>query len=179
MAKLQTRYAKAMFELSIERGLTDAYKEQATFISIAMSDPETNRIITHPRISIKEKLAFLDAVFTNRVHDDFLGFMRLLVTKNREEFLVLAMDNLVKLILQHQNFTTAKVVSAYSLSNEQLSGLQASLMRKLGKRVDVETEVDIELIGGFRIHVDGYIFDRTIKHLLKDMKENIGKETVR
>ncbi|MCL2362186.1 MAG: ATP synthase F1 subunit delta [Defluviitaleaceae bacterium] len=175
MADLQTRYAKALFELSIERGLTSDYMEQAGFISTAIADPECQRIIAHPRIPMKEKFAFLDNAFAGRVHDDLLRFMRLTVTKNREEFLAPAMDNLVEMIRRHQNFTTAKVVSAFDLTLEQITRLQTALTRKLGKQVEVETETDSSLIGGFRLHVDGHIFDRTIKHLLKDMKETIGK----
>ena len=173
MADLQTRYAKALFELSVERGLTADYKEQADFISSAMSDSEAQQIITHPRIPMKEKFAFLDNAFAGRVHDDLLGFMRLIVTKNREEFLAPAMDNLVEMIRRHQNFTKVKVVSAFALTDEQLSQVRRSLMRKLGKQVEIEEEIDVSLIGGFRLHVDGHIFDRSIKQMLKEMKENL------
>jgi len=47
------------------------------------------------------------------------------------------------------------------------------LTRKLGKTVELSVEVDVSVIGGFRLHVDGYVFDHTLKRLLKDMKENI------
>jgi len=173
MADLQTRYAKALFELAIERGLTADYKEQAVFISSAMSDPEAKRIITHPRIPMKEKFAFLDGAFSGHVHDDLLGFMRLTVTKNREEFLAPAMDNLVEMIRRHQNYTTAKIVSAMPLTDEQILRLRRALMRKLGKQVEIETNIDTSLIGGFRLHVDGHIFDRSLKQMLKEMKENL------
>jgi len=174
MADLRTRYAKALFELAVERGLTLDYLEQAAFISNALADTEARRIITHPRIPMLEKFAFLDGVFAGRVHDDLLGFMRLTVTKNREEFLTPALDTLVEMIKHHQNYATAKVVSALTLTTEQQNRLKLALMRKLGKQVELVAEVDASLIGGFRLHVDGYIFDRTLKRLLKDMKEEIS-----
>lgn len=175
MADLSVRYATALFELSIERKLTVDYMQQATFISGIMKDDEYKRIITHPRIPQVEKHAFLDSAFAGRVHEDLLGFMRLTVTKNRESYLVPALDELVGMIRRHMNHSTVKVVSATVLTPDQERRLLSVLTRKLGKTVNLLVEVDVSVIGGFRLHVDGYVFDRTIKRLLKDLKENIGK----
>ena len=172
MADLSTRYAKALFELSVERGLTEDYLEQAAFISGALEESE--HILTHPRIPRAEKYAFLDAAFKGRVHDDLLGFMHLTVTKDREEFMASALGALVEMIRRHQNYTTAKVVSAVALTPEQLDQLKLGLMNKLGKQVELEAEVDTSLIGGVRIHVDGYVLDRTVKYLLREMKHKIS-----
>jgi len=173
MADLSTRYATALFELALERGLTSDYLQQAAFISTAMQDADCKRIITHPRIPEAEKFAFIDNAFKGRIHDDLLGFMRLTVTKNREEFLAPALDALVAMIRRHQNHTTAKVVSAIALTPEQESQLKILLTRKLGKTIEMSIEVDISVIGGFRLHVDGYVFDHTLKRLIKDMKERL------
>jgi len=173
MADLSTRYATALFELSLERGLASDYLEQAAFISSIVQGAECKRIITHPRISEREKFAFLDSAFAGRIHDDLLGFMRLTVTKNREEYLAPALDSLVAMIRRHQNHTTATVVSATLLAPEQESQLRILLTRRLGKTVELSVEVDASMIGGFRVHVDGLVFDHTLRRLLKDMKENI------
>jgi len=174
MADLRTRYARALFELSIERGLVLDYLEQAAFISDVLANKEYQRIIAHPRIPQAEKYAFLDSAFKGRIHDDLLGFMRLAVSKNREKFMAPAFVSLVEMIRRHQNFTTAKVVSAVELSPDEQNQLKIRLMRKLGKQVELLTEVDASLIGGIRLHVDGYVLDRTVKHLLKDMKHKIS-----
>ena len=173
MAGLSARYATALFELALERGLASDYMEQAAFISALMQEEDCRRIITYPRIPEAEKFAFLDGAFKGRIHDDLLGFMRLTVTKNREAFLAPALDALVEMLRRHQNHTTAKVVSAVALTPEQESRLRLALTRKLGKTVELSVEVDASVIGGFRLHVDGHVFDRTIRRLLKDMKENI------
>jgi len=170
MADLSVRYATALFELALERGLVKDYLEQAAFVSATMQDADAKRIIIHPRIPESEKFAFLDTVFKGRIHDDLLGFMRLTVTKNREEYLTPALDTLVDMIRRHQNHTTAKVVSAVALSAEQERQLLMILTRKLGKTVDLSVEVDASAIGGFRLHVDGFVFDHTLRYLLKGMK---------
>ena len=175
MADLSIRYATALFELSLERRLTSEYMQQAAFISEIMKETEVKRIITHPRIPADEKHAFLDGAFAGRVHADLLGFMRLTVTKNREAYLAPAMDALIDMIRSHMNQATAKVVSASELTPEQERRLLSVLTRKLGKTIALSVEVDPSLIGGFRLHVEGYVFDRSIKHLLKDLRQTIGK----
>ena len=173
MADLSTRYATALFELAIERGLVADYLQQAAFIGVTMQNAEFKRIITHPRIAETEKFAFLDSAFAGRIHDDLLGFMRLTVTKNREEYLAPALEALVAMIRRHQNHTMAMVVSAVALTPEQKKQLMIVLTRKLGKTVELSVEVDAHIIGGFRLHVDGYVFDHTLRHLLRGIKERI------
>jgi len=173
MADLSVRYATALFDLALERGLTADYLQQAAFISAVMQEAEAKRIITHPRIPEAEKYAFLEGAFAGRIHDDLLGFMRLTVTKNRETYLAPALDALVEMIRHHQRHTTAKVVSAIALTPEQENQLRVVLTRKLGKTIELSVEVDAFVIGGFRVHVDGHVFDHTLRRLLRDMKESI------
>jgi len=177
VASLSTRYARTLFELALERGLASDYMEQAAFISDMLKDEDCQRIITHPRIPEAEKFVFFDKGFKGRIHDDLLGFMRLTVTKNRETFLVPALDELVEMIRRHKNYAMAKVVSAIELDDEQKAQLKVVLARKLGKSIELSASVDPSVIGGFRLHVDGHVFDRTLRYMLRDMKESMQIST--
>jgi F-type H+-transporting ATPase subunit delta len=104
--------------------------------------------------------------------------MRLVVSKNREAFLLPALKKLVDMIKAHQRQTTARVVSAVPLSDSQAVQLTASLEKKLNKKVDITVLVDPAVIAGISIHVDGYFLDRTVKTMLKDMKESLRNNEV-
>jgi len=173
MANLQTRYARALFELSLERGLTSEYMEQAAFLRDAINNHEYHRIITHPQIPQSQKADLIQSTFAGRVHDDLLGFMQLTITKNRERYLTPALDALVNMIRRHQKYVTARVISAVPLSQNQESRLRIKLAQKLNKQVELSVKVDESIIGGFRIHVDGHVFDRTIRRMLRDIKNNL------
>ena len=176
MANLGIRYANALFSISQESGLLNDYLEQAQLVRDNIDCEDVQRILTHPRISSEEKLAFLQNAFGEHIHQDLLGFMRLVVSKNREAFLLPALNKLIEMIKAHKLQTTAKVVSAVPLTDAQAAQLTALLQKKLGKQVDVTVLVDPSVIAGISIHVDGYFLDRTVKTMLKDMKESLKGE---
>lgn len=173
MADLGIRYATALFDISQESGLLNDYLEQAQLVCDNLQDEDALRVLTHPRISSEEKISFLTKAFGENVHKDLLGFMRLVVSKNREAYLLPALSKLVEMIKTHNRETTARVVSAVPLTDAQAAEIKALLAKKLGKKVDISVVVDPSVIAGISIHVDGYFLDRTVKTMLKDMKENI------
>jgi F-type H+-transporting ATPase subunit delta len=173
VADLGIRYAAALFEISQESGLLGEYLEQAQLVRDNIKSEEAQRVLTHPRISSDEKIAFLQQAFGENIHQDLFGFMRLVVLKNREVFLLPALNKLVDMIKEYKHQTTAKVVSAVPLTDAQAAQLVETLSKKLGKQVDVTILVDPSVIAGISIHVDGYFLDRTVKTMLKDMKESL------
>jgi F-type H+-transporting ATPase subunit delta len=99
--------------------------------------------------------------------------MRLVITKNREAFLLPALEKLIDMIKTHKRQTTARVVSAVPLTDAQAARLTATLAKKLNKQVDVTVLVDPSVIAGISIQADGYFLDRTVRTMLKDMKETL------
>jgi F-type H+-transporting ATPase subunit delta len=175
VADLGIRYATALFDISQENGLLSDYLEQAQLVRDNINSEDAQRILTHPRISSDEKFAFLEKAFGKNVHEDLLGFMRLVISKNREAYLLPALDKLIEMIKAYKHQTTARVVSAVPLSNAQAEKLTVTLAKKLGKQVDITVLVDPSVIAGISIHVDGFFLDRTVKTMLKDMKETVKR----
>ena len=178
MADLGIRYATALFEISQEGGHLKEYLEQAQLLKDNLEDEEALMVLTHPRISGEEKLEFITKAFGGVLHQDLLGFIQLVIAKNREAFLLPALNKLVDMIKRHQNQTTARVTSAVPLSDSQAAQLTAVLCKKLGKVVELTVVVDPSQIAGICIHADGYLIDRTVKTMLRNMKDDIT-ETVR
>ena len=175
MADLGTRYATALFQLAEERGQLNVFMEQSQFIcSTFEGDEGALRILTHPLISTNEKNDFVEKVYGAAIHPDLLGLMKLAIAKNREAFLLSAITKLADMIKRHQNYTTAKVVSAVPLNEAQLAKLASILSAKLGKKVDITAIVDPAALAGVSVHVDGYFLDRTAKTMLKNMKESFA-----
>ncbi|MCL2204383.1 MAG: ATP synthase F1 subunit delta [Defluviitaleaceae bacterium] len=173
MADLGKRYATALFELSAEQGTLAQYLDQTTFLRNALMEEECKTFLTHPRVTGTEKSAFFDRVFSQHLDKDLMGFLHLAVSKNREAFILPALNQLVEMIRRHHNQTTARVKSAVPLTESQLASMAALLTRKLNKKVDVQVMVDPDVIGGISIQVDGFYIDRTLRNLLRNMKDEV------
>ena len=170
MSDLGTRYAKALFDLSTESGQHSVFMEEAQFLCDTFKGDEgALRILAHPLISTEEKNAFVDKVYGG-VNKDLIGFMKLAIAKNREAFLLPALTKLVEMIKLHHFQVTARVVSAVPLTQEQVARIRVILTKKIGKQVEIKLKVDPSQIAGVRIHVDGFLLDRTVKTMLKNMK---------
>ena len=178
MADLSTRYATALFSLSAEKGNLSYFLEHACVVRDSLQDEDALRLITHPMVKASDKRAFLKNTFEGRIDDDLLGFMQLTVAKNREAFIVPALTGLIKMIRTHLNQTTARVVTACELSEEQTGRLANLLSRKLGKQVDIQLVINPEVIAGISIQVDGFYVDKTMKYELKKMNESVKRGAV-
>ena len=175
MAEVSTRYGVALFDLVMETGSLNACLEQAIMVRNTLIKPEFRQVMAHPHISAEEKLALLQDVFPGTLNDQLMGFVSLLITKNRAEALAPALAEFISLGHRAQGRIDALVVSAAQLDDMQILEIRRLLSRKLGKEATLSLEVDPALIGGFSIYVDGHCVDGTVKRRLQDMRDSIVK----
>jgi F-type H+-transporting ATPase subunit delta len=177
MAELRTRYAAALFELAVERGVLDAVQAQASAVREAFVDADARRFINHPNIAKAEKIGFVDAVldklFPDGAQADFRGYLHLLVTKSRESVMVSSLESFDRMADDYNKKTTARVSSAVPLSTAQMEKLKTVLSEKINKTVNVVNEVDASLIGGVCIYVDGFQADRSVKNQLDGLRDKL------
>jgi F-type H+-transporting ATPase subunit delta len=173
--RLSNRYATAIFDLSVEKGVLNDNLDQAIFLRDVLSEDDTQSVITHPRISAAKKQSFFDEAFSGKVSNELLGFLHLAVTKNREEFIVPVLGSFIDMANDYVRKTTALVTCAVPLKPEQITALAALLSKKLSKQVEIEQRVDPSVIGGLHIQVDGYYIDRTVKTRLQEISDSLSK----
>jgi len=174
VAKLSSRYATALFDLSLEHNVLEESLSQASLLCDTLKDKDCQSIITHPRISAAHKKNFFDAAFSGHISNDLMGFLHLAVSKNREKIIIPVLNDFIDMANNHIRKTTATVVSAVPLREEQVSALANLLSRKLNKQVDIVQRVDPSVIGGIYINVDGYYIDKTISSRLRGIKESMA-----
>jgi F-type H+-transporting ATPase subunit delta len=61
------------------------------------------------------------------------------------------------------------------LTEAQLSKIEEKLYIQFGKKVEMSTEIDEDLLGGFRVTVGDIVIDCSIKRLISEMKNNLYK----
>ena len=89
MAKLVSNtYGEALFELAVEEGKEDIFLEEIKVIKEAIGDnPEFSTLMNHPRIFKEEKLQIIENVFKGRISDELLGFLHVVVSKDRYNYI--------------------------------------------------------------------------------------------
>lgn len=175
MAKLKDRYANALLELSEEKGSLKTDLEQAVLIRDILDDKDIQAFLIHPDIPDAKKLELFDQAFLEEVSKHLMGFLYLLVRKNRESLIVPVLTEYIEGINKRLGRIEGKVVSAKELNETQIESIRTILSKQLNMEVQLKASVDPDVIGGFYILIDGHIFDGTVRSQLNNMRESLKR----
>lgn len=173
------RYGQALFELALESGDLDTREEEIRLmVDTFTSEEEFFNILNHPKLSKKDKLDMLKAIFEGKVCDDFVGFLYLTVDKSRQEHIVDILNYTLARIEEYNGFVTAHVESAVPLADIDKKLIVSKLEAQTGKKITLEAVVDESLIGGLIIRINDRIVDNSIKRNLHRMALDIYETKV-
>jgi len=168
------RYSKALFGLAVEKNAVEAYNNAAkSILAVLESDKDVLGIINHPAIPLQQKMDALSKAFKDKVPDDFIGLFHLLLRRGRKDEILGVLRHFDTLYMDYVRKTVAKLYSPTQLSAEQVAQIAAILAKKLDKTVELEGVIDESLIAGFRVEVDGYVFDASTKHQMEMLKKEL------
>src|SRR6516164_3271224 len=85
--RLAARYAKALLDLAVEKGQLDAvYKDMLMLHELIRSNKELANVLKSPVINSEKKDKILNAMRAGQVSEITTTFNKMLVAKNREEY---------------------------------------------------------------------------------------------
>ena len=170
--RLATRYAKSLLDLSIEQNQLEAvYADMLLLKKINKSNPDFVALLRSPIITADKKDKILDAVIGNNVSKIFMLFIRLLTTKKRESNLPEIVTAFLEQYNKLKNIQTVKLTTASPISEELKNSIIAKVKSADSSAIEIETSVNEDLIGGFKLEIGGTLIDATILHDLKDIKK--------
>lgn len=178
MAKIKNQYATALFELSQEANTLEEDLNYAIWIRDSLNDNYIKLFLGKPGISKSVKIQLLQDAFADKVSKHIMGLLHLMIHKNREEYIVPTLATFIEIVDMYFGRIKARIVSAKPLSKAQIDTINSVLNKKTNMQVEIQTEIDPDVIGGFYILVDGKIFDNTVRTSLNNMKKNINKGSV-
>lgn len=178
MAKLvSTTYGEALFELAAENGKEEEFlSEIETLKGLLEENPEFGRLMNHPKILKEEKLKVLEEVFSGRISRELLGFLHLVVTKDRYGEIDGILDFFIDKVKQHQGIGIAHVATAISLNEAQKKEIEGKLLSTTSfSRMEMHYQVDEDLIGGMVIRIGDRVVDSSVKTKLFELQRELLK----
>lgn len=175
--RLATRYAKSLIDLAVEKDcLEDALADIKYLDSICRNSDEFTNMLRSPVIRGDKKLSIITAVVGDSLKPLVHGFIRLLVTKGREENLPEMTQAFVQQYKELKNIKTVKLTTAAPVTDV----LRAAIMKKVdsalsGATIELTEHIDEALIGGFVLQMEDKLFDASIRRDLHDVKAQFKK----
>ena len=172
-ASLAGRYASALFDLARDQRQIDTVGRSLDALGQALLDSKDfAELITSPLVSREEAgKAFaalapqlgLDAITTS-----FLGVLAKNGRKNELRPVIRAFR---RLSAEHRGETTADVITARPLNDDQVAALKQQLQVRAGRNVNIDSQVDPTILGGIIVKLGSQQIDASIRTKLNRLAQ--------
>ena len=176
MTEISKEYAVALFMLAAEKGLVKEYSSQLSSIkALAQENPDYVNILESPAIPLSERLALIDAAFSEGYHEYIVSFIKLLCENRHIRGLCACIDEFTELARIAENRVVATVYYVEPLTKAQKEKLLIKLSKISGKKVDAVYVEDKSLIGGIKIKLEDKLLDGSLSGRLNKVKGVISE----
>lgn len=175
--RLASRYAKSLLDLAIEQNVLDAVLADMQLMQKASADSrELVLMLRSPILTPDKKVHILTAIFGGKIHTLTQRFIELLVRKGREFFLPEMTAAFIDQYKVYKKIHVVKLTTAFELDDELKSFIESKVKLSIPEgSIELETEVDTDLIGGFVLQVGDKLFDASVLRDLNDIKKQFTK----
>ncbi len=178
--KAARRYASALFEYAVAHDEVAVVERDLGLVCARLvADRELGQVLAHPVLDGQAKAEIVRAAFGDALSAGMLRFLDLLIENKRTGTLPAVREYYAALADEHHGIVRAEVASAVRLTPGEEEQLRGRLRSMFGKRPEISTRVDPELLGGLRLRVGDLVFDGSIRAALADVREQLKRTRVR
>lgn len=171
--QIAQRYAKAVLDLALEKGLLDQVEQDMElFQKVNEENRQFFAVMHNPIIRAHKKLSVLKSIFEGKVSEVMILLFEILARRSREEMLYTISVAFRKLYNVHKNIQEVQVTSTVTIPDSLKDELRVALEKSTGKTIKIEEDIDESLIGGMTIRIGGTQLDNSIKSQLQKLKQN-------
>jgi F-type H+-transporting ATPase subunit delta len=167
-------YAEAAFKLAQGPQALAHWSDALARLAAVVASPAAHGLLGNPRIK-HEQVAQVVSEVAGDLTADQLGFLRLLAENDRLTVLPEIVGHFERLKNQADDVLDARIDSAYSLTEQQLAQVIATLEGKYGRKVKATVSVDPELIGGISIRIGDEVLDTSVRGKLAQLADALMK----
>lgn len=167
-------YGNALFEAARETGQKQRITEEAAeVLDVLHQEPDLHAFLNYPAISADEKKAVVKNVFGDKICEELINFIYVLIDKRRTMHLEKIIKVYNKLTDKEEGLSYGTVYSVIPLGEERMEKIEEETSKLLGLNVKLVNEIDPKLIGGIRIFADGKVIDASVKKKFADLSSQI------
>jgi len=173
--RLSQRYAKSLIDLATELKQLDVVHEDMLVLQAILKNRDFVLMLDSPIIKSDKKNKIISAITEGKISKISETFLQLLCNKNRESNLPGIVTSFLSQYNTIKGLHNAKLTTASPISDE----LRNSFVTKIKgsssiDHLNLETEVDEKIIGGFVLEMEGKLIDASILRDLNDVKKQFA-----
>ncbi len=173
------KYATALYLSTKDKDIvTEIFDQLSEIQKIALSDYKFMNFLKSPQVAESDKKEFVASVFGSRVHPMIIQLFIVLIEKNRFEHFLEIIDEFNRKVEAVRGIGRATVISAKELTEAEKQKLIEKLSKKMNLKIQIETEIDPNMIGGVIVLTHNQIIDGSIRYGLDMIEQSLQKVRV-
>ncbi len=176
--KLQSRYANSLYILAKESNSLDkVLRDILSIKDLCVKDHEFQVILRNPVIKPNLKKQIILSLFKETCEELTIKFLLLVVEKRRDIFLLGICEEFLEIYNKEHNIKKARLVVAEQITSSLQEEIKEKLQNSLQANIDLETEVDDRILGGFSLTIDDKQYDASFRKKLSDLRNKLLQNT--
>jgi ATP synthase F1 delta subunit len=175
MEEIATVYSRALFEAALDAGRLDVVREQLGQVADALdSEHDLQVFFFSPYFSTEEKRDGLAKLLTDA--DPLLvNFLELLIENHRMPVIFRMRRGLDALWEEQNKLLAVEVTSAIALGEATVAEIGERVGAQTGRRVQLTSTVDPDILGGIVLRVGNAILDASIRNRLEQLRKQVAR----
>ena len=173
--KISIRYAKALLSSAKEAKVEEkVYSEMTTLESAFAQIQLLKQAMTNPTLTKEDKIKLLNSVFNNKASKLTQGFINLVVENGREDYFHRIALSFQELYRKDKNIVVTHLTTAIELDEPLKKKIINSVEEQENSKVELRTEINPDIIGGYILDIDGKRLDASIIRQLSKLYKYAG-----
>jgi len=177
LKRVAVRYAEALIELAREQRKLEQIKQDMDLFRSLTRNEEFFHMLKSPVITNAKKETIVRQLLSDKVDELSLRFLNLLIQKERSDILPDIAQDFQGSYMEIMGISKVRVIAREKISQGSIDKLVGKL-KEVGlvkDKVEIEQEQNEEVIGGFTVVVDDYIYNASVNKQLLDLKRDFSE----
>jgi F-type H+-transporting ATPase subunit delta len=175
MEEIAQVYSRALFEAATEQDKLDVVREQVGQFADAVNDNRDLAVFFFsPYFSTEEKKEGLGKV-VDGADETVRNFLELLIEKHRVPAIQRIRREYDALWEEANKLLPVEVTSAIELDPQTVEQIGDKIGERTGRKVQLESKVDPDILGGIVVRVGDRILDASIANRLESLRKQVAR----
>jgi F-type H+-transporting ATPase subunit delta len=175
MEEIADVYARALFEVAKENDVLDrVHDELGEFADALDSDRNLQVFLFSPYFSSNEKKEGVRRIVTD-ADERLLNFLELLAERHRMPALFRIRRAVDSMWAEENQLLPVTVTSAVELDEELVNSIGERIEEQTGRRVELSSNVDPDVLGGLQVRVGNMVLDATVRSRLEQLRKQVAR----
>jgi ATP synthase F1 delta subunit len=175
MEEIAAVYAQALLEVGIEKGRLDAIHDQLGQVTDAIdTSRELQVFFFSPYFSTQEKQAGLSRMLSD-AEQLLMNFLGVLIEKHRMPLIFRIRREFDQRWENHNRMLAVSITSAIALDEATVTQIGDRIGERTGRRVELTSEVDPDILGGIVLRVGNSILDASVRNRLEQLRKQVAR----